>query len=56
VFENEMLRIIFGPKKDEVTGSWIKLVSDELYNFYCSQYITVIKSRTMGWEGYAART
>ena len=44
VFQNDVLRRIFGPRRDEVTGKWRKQ-----YN------IRVIKSRRMRWEGYAAR-
>jgi hypothetical protein len=36
VFENRVLRRIFGPKRDEVTGEWRKLHSEELYNLYAS--------------------
>jgi hypothetical protein len=46
VFENWVLREIFGPKRDEVTGEWRKLHSEELNDLYCSLYIVrVIKSR-----------
>jgi hypothetical protein len=44
VFENRVLRIIFGPKTDEVTGEWIKLHDEELHNLYSSSHIVwVIK-------------
>jgi hypothetical protein len=44
VFENRMLRIIFGPKRDEVTGDWRKLHNEELQNLYFSpSIITMIK-------------
>jgi hypothetical protein len=39
VFENRLLRIIFEPRRAEVTGSWRKLQSYEIHNFYCSQSI-----------------
>jgi hypothetical protein len=39
VFENRVLRIIFGPKRDEVTGGWRKLHNEELHNLYSSQNI-----------------
>jgi len=56
VFENRVLRGIFGPKGDEVTGEWRKLHSDELNDMYCSPNIVqVIKSRIMGWVGHVAR-
>jgi hypothetical protein len=48
VFENRVLRRIFGPKRDKVTGEWRKLYNEELYELYCSPNIVrVIKSRTM---------
>jgi hypothetical protein len=56
LFENRMLRTIFGPKRDEVTGQWRKLHNDVLNDLYCSPNIVrVIKSRRMRWEGHAAR-
>jgi hypothetical protein len=55
VFENRMSRRIFGPKRDGVTGEWIKLHNDELNELYCSQNIVlVIKSRIMSWAGHVA--
>jgi len=55
VFENRVLRIIFGPKRDEVKGEWRKL-HEELNDLYCSTNIVrVIKSRIMGWEGHVVR-
>jgi len=46
VFENIVLRRIFGPKRDEVTGEWRKLHNEELNDLYCSPNIVrVIKSR-----------
>jgi hypothetical protein len=49
VFENRMLRRIFGPKRDEVTGGWRKLHNEELHNLYSSPSITtVIKPKKMG--------
>jgi hypothetical protein len=56
VFENGILRRIFGPKRDEVTGEWRKLHSEELHILYYSpNIIRQIKSRRMGWAGHAAR-
>ena len=55
VFENRMLRRIFGPKRDEVTGEWMKLHSEELSDLQCSSYIVrVIKSSIIRWAGYVA--
>jgi hypothetical protein len=48
VFENRVLRRIFGPKRDEVTGGWRGLHNEELHNLYFSQsIIRIIKSRRM---------
>jgi hypothetical protein len=48
VFENRVLRRIFGSKRDEVTGDWRKLHNEELHNFYSSpNIIRIIKSRRM---------
>jgi hypothetical protein len=56
VFENRVLRRIFGPKRDEVTGGWRKLRNQELYGLYCSPSIVrVIKARRMRWAGHVAR-
>jgi hypothetical protein len=55
VFENRMLRRVFGPKRVEVTGEWTKLHNEELYDLYSSPNIVrMIKSRTMRWAGHAA--
>jgi hypothetical protein len=55
VFGNRVLRGIFGPKRDEVTGTWRRLHNEELNNLYCSPNITwVIKSRRMRWVGNVA--
>jgi hypothetical protein len=55
VFENRVLRIIFGPKRDEVTGEWRKLHSEELHILYSSpSIIRQIKSRSMRWAGHVA--
>jgi hypothetical protein len=52
VFENRVLRRIFGPKRDEVTGVWRKLYNEELNDLYCSPNIVrVIKSRRMRRSG-----
>jgi hypothetical protein len=55
VFEIRVLRGIFGPKRDEVTGEWRKLHSGELHNIYSSpDIIRQIKSRRMRWAGHVA--
>jgi hypothetical protein len=55
VFENRVLRKIFGPKRDEETG-WRKLHNEELHNLYSSpSVIRMIKSRMMRWAGHVAR-
>jgi hypothetical protein len=52
VFENRVLRRIFGPKTDEITGCWRKLHNEELHNLYSSPIIIrMIKSRRMKWTG-----
>jgi hypothetical protein len=56
VFENRVLRRIFGPKRDEVTGEWRKLHSEELHSLYSSpDIIRQVKSRRMRWAGHVAR-
>jgi hypothetical protein len=55
IFENRLLRRIFGPKREE-DGSWRKLHNDELHSLYSSPNIVrVIKSRRMRWAGHVAR-
>jgi hypothetical protein len=55
VFENRVLRRIFGLKRDEVTGGWRKLRSEELHNLYSSpSIIRRIKSSKMRWTGNVA--
>jgi hypothetical protein len=55
VFENRVLRRIFGPKRDEVTGEWRKLHSGELHNLYSSpDIIRQVKSRRVRWVGHMA--
>jgi hypothetical protein len=56
VFENRVLRGIFGPKRDEVTGEWRKLLNEELHNLYSSpDIIRQVKSGRMRWAGHVAR-
>jgi hypothetical protein len=55
VFENTVLRRIFGPKRDEVTREWRKLHVDELRDLYSSSIIRIIKSRRMRWAGHVAQ-
>jgi hypothetical protein len=56
VFENKVLRRIFGPKRNEVTGKWRKLHNEELRELYSSpSIIGIIKSRRMRWAGHVAR-
>jgi hypothetical protein len=57
VFENRVLRRIFGPKRDEVVGEWRKMHSEELQNLYSSpDIIRQVKSRQMRWAGHVVRT
>jgi hypothetical protein len=54
-FENRVLRTIFGPKRDEVTGEGIKLHSEELHILYSSpNIIRQVNSRRMRWAGHVA--
>ena len=56
VFENRVLRRIFGPKRDEVTGEWRQPHTEELNDRYSSPNIVwVIKPRRMRWVGHVAR-
>ena len=57
MFENRVLRGIFGPKRDEVTGEWRKLHNEELNDLYCSHSIVqmIKSSRIMGLVGHVAR-
>jgi hypothetical protein len=56
VFENRVLRRIFGPKGDEVTEEWRKLHNQELRDLYSSpSIISIIKSRRIRWAGHIAR-
>jgi hypothetical protein len=55
VFGNRVLRRIFGPKRDDVTGEWRRLHNEEPYDMYSSRNtIWVIKSRRMRWAGHVA--
>ena len=56
VFDNMVLRRIFGPRRDEVTGEWRRLHNEELNDLYSSPNIVrVIKLRRMRWAGHVAR-
>jgi hypothetical protein len=56
VFENRVLRRIFGPKRDEVRGEWRKLHNEELHDLYSlPSIIRIIRSRRMRWAGHVAR-
>jgi hypothetical protein len=56
VFANKVLRRIFGPKRDEVTGEWRRLHKKQVYALYSSlNIIRVIKSRGLRWAGHVAR-
>ena len=56
VFENKVLRRVFGPKMDEVTGEWRKLHNVELSDLYSlPNIVRVVKSRRMRWEEHVAR-
>ena len=56
VFENRVLRRVFGPKRDEVTGEWRKLHKEELRDFYSlPNIVRVVKLRRMRWAGHVAR-
>jgi hypothetical protein len=56
VFENRVLRRIFGPKRDEVTGEWRKVRNEKLRDLYSPpSIIRIIKSRRIRWVGHVAR-
>jgi hypothetical protein len=56
VFENRVLRRVFGPKRDEVTREWRKLHNEELNDLYSlTNIVWVVKSRRMRWAGHVAR-
>jgi len=56
VFENRVLRRVFGPKRDEVTGRWGKLHNERLSDLYSLPHIVrVVKSRRMRWAGHVPR-
>ena len=56
MFENRVLRRVFGPKREEVTGKLRKLHIDELSDLYpLPNIVRVVKSRRMRWAGHVAR-
>ena len=56
MFENRVLRKVFGPKGDEVTGEWRKLHNEELNDLYSlPNTVRVVKSRRMRWAGHVTR-
>jgi len=56
VFENRVLRRVFGPKRGEVTGDWRKLHNEELSDLYSlPNNVRLVKSRRMTWAGHVAR-
>jgi hypothetical protein len=56
MFENRVLRRIFGPKRDEVMGEWRKLHNEELCDLYSSPSLfRIIKSRRIRWAGHVVR-
>ena len=56
MFESRVLRRVFGPKRDEVTGEWRKLHNEELSDLYSlPNIVRVVKSRRMRWAGHVAR-
>jgi len=55
VFENRVLRRMFGPKRDDVTGEWRELHNEEFNDEYSPNIDRVIKSRRMSWAGHVAR-
>jgi hypothetical protein len=55
VFKNRVLRRIFGPRRDEVTGEWRRLHNKELHDLYSPTIVRVIKSRRMRWARHVAQ-
>ena len=56
MFENRVLRSVFGPKRDEETGEWRKSHKEELMDLYSlPNIVRVVKSRRMRWAGHVAR-
>ena len=56
VFENKVLRKIYGPKRDEMTGEWRRLHNEELHGLYDSpDVVRIMKSRRLRWAGHVAR-
>jgi hypothetical protein len=53
-FENRVLRRIFGPKREDVTGEWRRLHNEEVFDLYSPTIIRVMKPRRMRWAGQVA--
>jgi hypothetical protein len=54
VFDNRVLRTIFGPKRNEVTGEWRRLHNEEIYDVHISPYVTGVIETRMRWAGHVA--
>jgi hypothetical protein len=56
MFQNRVLKRIFGLKREEMAGGWRRLHNEELHNLYAStDIVRIVKSRRMGWAGHVAR-
>ena len=55
MFKNRVLRRVFGPRRDEVTGEWRKLHEELRDLYFLPSIVRVVKSRRMRWAGHVAR-